>query len=54
MEDGEVEIWAEGASSALADFREWLEEGPSGAVVDSVRVEKRAPTRRYAAFAIEF
>jgi acylphosphatase len=54
MEDGDVELWAEGAPSALADFREWLDEGPPGAMVSSVRAEKRDPTGRYATFAIEF
>jgi acylphosphatase len=53
-DDGEVELWAEGDSASLADFREWLEEGPSGAIVDSVRVERREMTGRYATFAIEF
>jgi acylphosphatase len=52
--DGEVEVLAEGLGSALVDFREWLEEGPPGAFIASVNVEKREPTGRYADFTIEY
>jgi acylphosphatase len=53
LEDGDVEVWAEGEVSALADFREWLEEGPPGACIRSVRAENRDPTGHYSTFAIE-
>lgn len=53
-DDGDVEIWAEGPAEDLAELRAWLEEGPPGAVVASVRAEKRDPTGNYSAFTIEF
>lgn len=53
-DDGDVEIWAEGPTEDLAELRAWLEEGPPGAVVASVRAEKRDPTGNYSAFTIEF
>jgi acylphosphatase len=53
LSDGDVEVWAEGSSAALADFREWLEEGPPGAWIRSVNAEKVEPTGRYAIFSIE-
>jgi len=54
LSDGDVEIMAEGESSALADFREWLGEGPPGASIRSVTAEKRHPTGQYSDFTIEF
>jgi acylphosphatase len=54
LDSGEVEVWAEGEIGALADFREWIEEGPPGAIIDSVSVEKSEPTGRYATFTIEY
>jgi acylphosphatase len=53
LSDGDVEVWAEGGGAALADFREWLEEGPPGAWIRSVDTKKVEPTGRYAAFSIE-
>jgi acylphosphatase len=53
LESGDVEVWAEGEGPALADFREWLEEGPPGAWIGSVGVEAVEPTGRYATFSIE-
>jgi acylphosphatase len=53
LEDGDVEVWAEGDATALADFRAWLEEGPPGAWIRSVSAERRDPTGRYATFTIE-
>ena len=53
MSDGDVEVWAEGEGEALADFREWLAEGPPGAWIRSVNAENVEPTGRYAVFSIE-
>lgn len=53
LDSGDVELWAEGGSDALIAFREWLQEGPPGAWIDSVDAEKREPTGRYATFSIE-
>jgi acylphosphatase len=35
-DDGDVEVWAEGASEKLALFLDWLRIGPPSARVDSV------------------
>lgn len=53
LPDGEVELLAEGEASALAAFREWLDEGPPGAWVRRVEVERRAPTGLFSDFSIE-
>jgi acylphosphatase len=53
LPSGEVELWAEGEGADLARFREWLEEGPPGAWIASVDVERREPTGRYATFTVE-
>jgi acylphosphatase len=53
LSDGDVELWAEGEGKALADFREWLAEGPPGAWIRSVSAENVEPTGRYAIFSIE-
>ena len=53
LPDGDVELLAEGEASALASFREWLEEGPPGAWVRGVAAEKRAPTGRFSDFSIQ-
>jgi Acylphosphatases len=54
LDSGEVELWAEGAAPQLAAFREWLDEGPPGAVVSSVQAERREPTGSYSTFSIDF
>jgi acylphosphatase len=41
LDDGSVELWAEGDGAVLAEFREWLTVGPSGAWVASVMVDPR-------------
>jgi len=53
LDDGDVEIWAEGDGAALADFREWLQEGPPGASIRSVDSQKAEPLGSYATFSIE-
>jgi acylphosphatase len=54
LDDGSVELWAEGDGAVLAEFREWLTVGPSGAWVASVMVDPREPCGRYATFDVEF
>ncbi|MGH8224739.1 MAG: acylphosphatase [Gammaproteobacteria bacterium] len=39
LPDGRVEVLACGAESALREFREWLEIGPSGAHVQDLKAE---------------
>jgi acylphosphatase len=53
LPDGDVEVWAEGPRDAVAAFREWLDEGPPGARVDSVRAEARAPTGAQGGFSVD-
>ena|GEM_PF-4835163 len=53
LDSGDVELWAEGEVEGLAAFREWLEEGPPGAWIESVEAERREPTGRYATFMVE-
>jgi acylphosphatase len=52
--DGDVEVLAEGPGPALADFREWLGEGPPGASIREITLEKREASGRYSGFSIEF
>jgi acylphosphatase len=53
LDSGEVEAWAEGSPDALEEFRSWLFQGPPGAWVSSVEVEKRDPSGRFLTFSIE-
>ncbi len=54
LDDGDVEVWAEGSPSALLEFRLWLETGPPGAWVQSVRLVKGAPTLSHIGFSVVF
>jgi acylphosphatase len=54
LPDGDVEVQAEGPRSALAAFKEWLEEGPPGAHVSSVRTRSLIPSGEYKDFSVEF
>jgi acylphosphatase len=54
LSDGDVEILAEGGNAALIEFREWLDEGPPGAWIQSIDVEKRAPTGKFESFYVEY
>ena len=53
LDNGDVEAWAEGRADALADFEDWLAEGPPGARVDRILAQKREPTGTYNDFEIE-
>jgi acylphosphatase len=53
LEDGSVEVWAEGDRAALAELRAWLDEGPPGAHVESVSASPREPVG-YPDFSVEF
>lgn len=53
LEDGSVELRAEGERGALAEFRAWLDEGPEGARVDAVRASPR-PVAGFGDFEVEF
>ena len=44
LEDGSVELEAEGDDAAVAALLAWCEQGPPGARVTAVKVEERAVT----------
>ncbi len=44
LADGNVEVWAEGATSAVEDLVAWLAHGPPLAHVDGTHVEATQPT----------
>ena len=54
VSDGSVEILAEGDSSSLASFIEWLKEGPDGAYVENILVDRRLATGAFKSFIVEF
>jgi acylphosphatase len=53
LDEGDVELWAEGERAALAEFRAWLDEGPPGASVESVSASPREMIG-YDSFKVEF
>ncbi|MDX9827265.1 MAG: acylphosphatase [Spirochaetia bacterium] len=53
-QDGQVEVWAQGAEGALTDFQEWLHRGPAYAEVRDLRSTWQEPDRRYSSFEIAF
>lgn len=53
LDNGDVEVWAEGGAEALADFEDWLAEGPPGARIDRLLAQKREPTGNFGDFEIE-
>jgi acylphosphatase len=54
LDDGAVEIWAEGAAGALSALAEAARQGPRGARVDEVEVERGAATGAYRGFGVRF
>ncbi len=53
LPDGGVETYAEGPSTALERFTQWLSKGPPGASVSSVDVTNKQYTGTYNSFTIE-
>ncbi|MDR0877139.1 MAG: acylphosphatase [Treponema sp.] len=51
--DGDVEIRAEGDREKLEAFLQWLQRGPPGARVDTVKYDMVRAAGTYKAFAIE-
>jgi len=51
LEDGSVELWAEGSPPALADLLAWCAVGPAQAVVERVQEEPVKP-KGYGVFEI--
>ncbi len=54
LDDGGVETWAEGPASAVKRYRDWLNQGPPGARVESVDLSEREPRRAWTTFLVEF
>jgi len=54
LPDGTVEAIAEGSRSAVAEFREALERGPSYGLVTRIDEVEMQPTGRYAGFEVVF
>jgi len=44
LPDGRVEVWAEGATSAVGELLRWLERGPPAARVEGVEVADADPS----------
>lgn len=53
LENGKVEVHAEGSQKEVEGFREDLATGPLGAVVDMVKEDVVEVTARYGAFRVE-
>jgi acylphosphatase len=54
LDDGGVETWAEGPASAIKRYRDWLNQGPPGARVESVDLSEREPRHAWTTFLVEF
>jgi len=52
LDDGRVELEAEGPAAVVAQLLAWCAHGPPAAVVEGVEVEELAPVGGGAAFAI--
>ena len=53
LDDGRVEVFAEGSETAVNEFRLDLAAGPSGSAVSGIEELVLEPTRAYSAFRIE-
>jgi acylphosphatase len=54
LQDGSVEIVAEGPRDALEDLVHWARAGPSAAVVSGVKIIYRPPTGEFDDFQIRY
>ena len=46
LDDGSVDVWIEGRSSAVEEMLAWLRRGPPGARIERVEASAVAPTGR--------
>ena len=54
LNDGSVEITAEGRSEDISEFIKWCEKGPANANVTEINVERLAPTGEFSNFYIKY
>ena len=54
LDDGSVEIWAEGGEEDLKEFVAWLREGPSGSWVRDLTLDWESPKNIYSSFGIAY
>ncbi|MEP1214894.1 MAG: acylphosphatase [Marinobacter sp.] len=50
LPDGRVEIIAEGSQAALVSFRQWCNDGPPAADVDTIHAEESSATGEFTSF----
>jgi acylphosphatase len=43
LDDGRVELWAEGPQPAVESYLEWAGEGPQGAIVRDIQINRATP-----------
>ncbi len=54
LEDGRVEIIAEGKETDLQKLTEWCWQGPTGARVDDIEIIYEEPTNEFRSFEIKY
>jgi acylphosphatase len=53
LENGDVEVLAEGSRASIEAFESWLGEGPPGARVEQLLATSRTPSGAFSDFEIE-
>jgi len=51
--DGAVEIMAQGAPTALAEFLQWCHKGPAAANVEEVQIDYMEPKESFTSFEVQ-
>ncbi len=54
LEDGSVEIMAEGDERKLSEFLEWAKKGPPGAHVEKIEIKFLNPEGKFKTFEIKY
>jgi acylphosphatase len=54
LQDGAVEVWAEGQAGDLEEFGEWLKTGPSEAWVREFELSWESPSGKFSSFSVAF
>lgn len=53
LDDGGVEVYAEGPPTDIARMKAWLAKGPPGALVSTLDISDRVPRGVYSTFSVE-